>query len=157
MAKQEDKRQPSINIKKATGRPQRAAALTRTYREMSDSDNQSSLSESEKAPPPKACGIQHSQFTGIFSSYKCLYLRPSGSRQTSDNGPNKLYVFVFFWIEKSSLASSSASADCPSSSHRTRRKERENLCRHSQTTKWEERTEKGRKSICKDSGRSEEW
>ncbi len=96
MAKQEDKRQPSINIKKATGRPQRAAALTRTYREMSDSDNQSSLSESEKAPPPKACGIQHSQFTGIFSSYKCLYLRPSGSRQTSDNGPNELYVFVFF-------------------------------------------------------------
>uniref|UniRef100_A0A8C2JCY7 Synaptonemal complex protein 2 n=1 Tax=Cyprinus carpio TaxID=7962 RepID=A0A8C2JCY7_CYPCA len=53
MAEQEDKRQPSINNKKATGRPQRAAALTRTYREPSDSDNQSSLSESEKAPPPK--------------------------------------------------------------------------------------------------------
>ncbi len=60
MAVQEDKRQPSIDNKKATGRPQRAAALIRTYREMSDSDNQSSLSESEKAPPPKACGIQHS-------------------------------------------------------------------------------------------------
>ncbi|XP_058619989.1 synaptonemal complex protein 2-like isoform X2 [Onychostoma macrolepis] len=53
MAEQKDKRQPSINNKKATGRPQRAAALTRTYRETSDSDNQSSLSESEKAPPPK--------------------------------------------------------------------------------------------------------
>uniref|UniRef100_A0A8C1VGI0 Synaptonemal complex protein 2 n=1 Tax=Cyprinus carpio TaxID=7962 RepID=A0A8C1VGI0_CYPCA len=53
MAEQEDKRQPSVNNKKATGRPQRAAALTRTYREASDSDNQSSLSESEKAPPPK--------------------------------------------------------------------------------------------------------
>lgn len=68
MAVQEDKRQPSINNKKATGRPQRAAALTRTYRETSDSDNQSSLSESEKAPPPKACGILHIQFTGIFRS-----------------------------------------------------------------------------------------
>ncbi|XP_026055194.1 synaptonemal complex protein 2 isoform X1 [Carassius auratus] len=53
MAEQEDKRQPSVNNKKATGRPQRAAALTRTYREPSDSDNQSSLSESERAPPPK--------------------------------------------------------------------------------------------------------
>ncbi|XP_073679736.1 uncharacterized protein sycp2 [Garra rufa] len=57
MAEEEDKRQPSINNKKATGRPQRAAALTRTYREPSDSDNQSSLSESEKAPPPKKKAI----------------------------------------------------------------------------------------------------
>ncbi|XP_050953364.1 synaptonemal complex protein 2 isoform X2 [Labeo rohita] len=57
MAEQKDKRQPSINNKKATGRPQRAAALTRTYREPSDSDNQSSLSESEKAPPPKKKAI----------------------------------------------------------------------------------------------------
>lgn len=55
MAEQEDKRQPSIKNKKATGRPQRAAALTKTYREPSDSDDLSSLSESEKAPPPKAC------------------------------------------------------------------------------------------------------
>ncbi|XP_043081327.1 uncharacterized protein sycp2 [Puntigrus tetrazona] len=53
MAEHEDKRQPSINNKKTTGRPQRAAALTRTYRETSDSDDQSSLSESEKAPAPK--------------------------------------------------------------------------------------------------------
>ncbi|KAK2885820.1 hypothetical protein Q8A67_016657 [Cirrhinus molitorella] len=57
MAEQEHKRQPSINNKKATGRPRRAAALTRTYRELSDSDNQSSLSESEKAPPPKKKAI----------------------------------------------------------------------------------------------------
>lgn len=25
----------------------------------------------------------------------CLYLRPSGSRRTNDNGPDELYVFVF--------------------------------------------------------------
>ncbi|XP_051735390.1 synaptonemal complex protein 2-like isoform X2 [Ctenopharyngodon idella] len=53
VAEQEDKRQPSINNKKTTGRPQRVAALTKTYREPSDSDDQSSLSENEKAPPPK--------------------------------------------------------------------------------------------------------
>ncbi|XP_067226595.1 synaptonemal complex protein 2-like [Chanodichthys erythropterus] len=53
VAEQKDKRQQSINNKKTTGRPQRAAALTKTYREMSDSDDQSSLSENEKAPPPK--------------------------------------------------------------------------------------------------------
>ncbi|XP_077070162.1 synaptonemal complex protein 2 isoform X2 [Siphateles boraxobius] len=53
VAEQEDKWQPSIKNKKATGRPQRAAALTKTYREPSDSEDQSSLSESEKAPPPK--------------------------------------------------------------------------------------------------------
>ncbi|XP_039507811.1 synaptonemal complex protein 2-like [Pimephales promelas] len=53
VAEQEDKQQPSIKNKKATGRPQRAAALTKTYREPSDSDDQSSLSESEKAPPSK--------------------------------------------------------------------------------------------------------
>ncbi|XP_048034705.1 synaptonemal complex protein 2-like isoform X2 [Megalobrama amblycephala] len=53
VAEQKDKRQPSISNKKTTGRPQRAAALTKTYRETSDSDDQSSLSENEKAPPPK--------------------------------------------------------------------------------------------------------
>lgn len=53
IAEHEDKWQSSINNKKTTGRPQRAAALTKTYREPSDSDSQSSQTESENAPPPK--------------------------------------------------------------------------------------------------------
>lgn len=73
MAEQEDKRQPSINNKKTTGRPQRVAALTKTYREPSDSDDQSSLSEYEKAPPPKACDFS---FSTIGSSGSSLGLLP---------------------------------------------------------------------------------
>lgn len=49
----EDKLQASINNSKPTRRPQRAAALTKKYKEQSDSDHQSSQSESEKPPPPK--------------------------------------------------------------------------------------------------------
>ncbi|TRY94851.1 hypothetical protein DNTS_008536 [Danionella cerebrum] len=51
----EGKEQPKNKNKKATRRPQRAAALIKTYREPSDSD---SLSEDERAPPPKACDYQ---------------------------------------------------------------------------------------------------
>lgn len=53
--RKEDKLQASMGNSKPSGRPLRAAAQTKTYKEQSDSDHQSSQSESEKPPPPKAC------------------------------------------------------------------------------------------------------
>lgn len=53
--RKEGKLQASMGNSKPSGRPLRAAAQTKTYKEQSDSDHQSSQSESEKPPPPKAC------------------------------------------------------------------------------------------------------